>query len=145
MPHLNNPFTAGSPLIELYVSVSDPRRAALTAANQPIPKWQTARALIDTGASGTCIDPSILAPLGLTPTGTIAIQTPSTGGTTHLCLQYDVMLGIYHPTNSMILGTTPVIATDLASQGIQALLGRDVLSKCLLIFDGSVGTFTLAF
>jgi predicted aspartyl protease len=145
MPHLTNPFSAGCPIIELYVTVSAYRQTALIAANQPVPPWQTARAVIDTGASGTCIDPGILKPLNLTPTGTIAIQTPSTSGSTHQCLQYDVMLGIYHSTSSKILGTVPVIATDLASQGIQALIGRDVLSSCLLIYDGIAETFSLAF
>jgi hypothetical protein len=39
----------------------------------------------------------------------------------------------------------PVIAADLAIQGIHALIGRDVLQDCILIYNGTVGEFTLAF
>jgi len=56
-----------------------------------------------------------------------------------------VALGIHHPKDSMMLLTVPVIATELTSQGISALIGRDVLASCLLIYDGISGTFTLAF
>jgi hypothetical protein len=68
MPHLNIPFSAGSPIIDLFVGVSQQRRDALLAVGRSIPNFQRARALIDTGASGTCIDPTILKPLGLTAT-----------------------------------------------------------------------------
>jgi predicted aspartyl protease len=103
------------------------------------------RALVDTGASGTVIDPTAIQTLGLSPTGMVSIHTPSTGGTSVNCAQYDVMLAIYHPNHSLVMGTIPVIASHLASQGIHALIGRDVLSRCLLIYDGAISQFTLAF
>jgi hypothetical protein len=61
------------------------------------------------------------------------------------CDQFDVALGIDHPKNPMVLLTVPVISTALAAQGIQALIGRDVLQNCLLIYDGAAGNLTLAF
>ena len=145
MPHMSIPFSGGSPMIDLFVGVSSQRRKALEAAQQPIPKFQKARALIDTGASGTCIDPSILSPLGLTATGAIAIHTPSTSGKPHICDQFDVALGIDHPKDPMIVLTIPVVSTPLSATRIQALIGRDVLQECLFIYDGISGTFTLAF
>jgi hypothetical protein len=45
----------------------------------------------------------------------------------------------------MLVLTVPVIATELASQGISALIGRDVLSSCLFVDDGNAGSFILAF
>lgn len=145
MPHLTVPFTASGPLIELSVGVSAQRRKAIEKAGMVVPPFRKARALIDTGASGTCIDPAILKPLGLTPTGTIHIHTPSTSGMPYVCEQFDVGLGIDHPKDPMVLLTVPVIATELAAQGIDALIGRDVLASCLLNYDGSAGAFTLAF
>jgi hypothetical protein len=145
MPHINIAFSGGLPIVDLYVGVSTPRRTALEAANRPVPQFQRARALIDTGASGTCIDKTILTLLQITPTGTVPIHTPSTSGVPVVCEEYDVALGIIHPTKDpMVLSTVPVIATELASQGIQALIGRDVLAACLFLYDGAGGAFTLA-
>jgi hypothetical protein len=75
----------------------------------------------------------------------IPIHTPSTGTTPKLTNLYDIFLGIYHPTFSLLLGTVPVIHAELATMGYHALIGRDVLSRCLLVVDGQSGTFALAF
>jgi hypothetical protein len=37
------------------------------------------------------------------------------------------------------------MAADLSVQGIDALIGRDVLRDCIFIYNGSVGLFTIAF
>jgi hypothetical protein len=39
----------------------------------------------------------------------------------------------------------PVIEGDLNAQGIQALLGRDLLEQGILIYDGRKRVVTLAF
>jgi predicted aspartyl protease len=49
----------------------------LAAENQPQPSPIQVRALIDTGASHTCVDPSVLRPLNLTPTGSTHVSSPS--------------------------------------------------------------------
>jgi len=59
--------------------------------------------------------------------------------------QFDVVLMLYHADNSRIFQSLPVISTDLSIQKIGGLLGRDVLEKCLLVFDGSKQSFCLAF
>ena len=79
MPHFTLNLDASGPVVNAGVSVSEGRRQALLAANEPVPEIQVIRALIDTGASFTSIDPAVLAALNLTPTGTIDIVTPSTG------------------------------------------------------------------
>ena len=102
------------------------------------------RALVDTGASGTCIDPKILSTkLQLTPTGQTQVHTPSSGKKPHLADVYDVSLKIYGPTLDQVLEfpVIPVMACDLSAQGIQALIGRDILSKCVLVYNGAVGHF----
>jgi hypothetical protein len=58
MPHLTVPFGRDGPLVDLFVGVSHQRRSALVAANLQVPDFQIAKALIDTGASCTCIDPT---------------------------------------------------------------------------------------
>src|SRR5438105_3157608 len=100
MPHFTLGLTSEGPLISMLVGVSAPRMQALQQAGLPIPQAVQLRCLIDTGASSTCLDATAITPLGLTPTGTALIATPSTGGTPHQCDTYDVGVMFYHPDNS---------------------------------------------
>ena len=128
--------------------MSNARRSALTAAGQAVPNPFQVRALIDTGASDTCVDPIALQPLNLTPTGDVSVITPSTGAIAATRPQYDVSLVILHPKQMghFLRGTMPIICTELfAAQGIHALIGRDILQDCLFTFDGATGLFSLAY
>lgn len=114
-------------------------------AKQPIPQSLRLRGLVDTGASCTCLDTSIIAALQLAPTGSASILSPTTGAQPHQCSQYDVSIILLHPDLSFNLSAVPVISADLKMQGIMALIGRDVLENCLLVYDGKQKVFTLAF
>ena len=145
MPHLTLQVSPGGPLVDVAVGVSRPREAALRAIGQAIPAPIQIRALLDTGASCTCMDPIILRNLGLTPTGVGAVYTPSTGLQPHQANQYDVSLTLLHPALNFSFFSIPVLESQLAIQGIQALIGRDLLRSCLFVYDGQAGIFTLAF
>lgn len=129
------------------MAVGQARAQALQQAGKPVPGLVAIRALVDTGASSTCIDPSVLTKLQLTPTGKTHMITPSTGATPHLADQYDVSLAIFGNANEppLVLPTLAVTATALQHQGIDGLIGRDILTMCLLTYNGSMGQFTLAF
>ena len=87
---------------------------ALLAANLPVPNPVQIRGLLDTGASGTAIDPSVLTALGLTPTGTTLVNTPTTGATPQVAEQYDVGFVIPGPNGPPLFSQTlPVIASEL--------------------------------
>jgi len=76
------------------------------------------------------------------------MHTPSTGSAPTTADQYDVGLAIFATQNQLPLfrEIVPVIAAELLqSQGIHALIGRDILSQCVLYYNGASGTFTLAF
>jgi hypothetical protein len=145
--HFTLQVERGGPILAAVVAVSEARAAALRAAGQAIPNAVPIRALVDTGASCSCIDPSVLAALALTATGSVSLRTPSTGSQPHDFDQYDVGLAIPGPPDAQPLyrGTVPVVAANLTVQGIQALIGRDVLSSCVLVYNGSTNLFTLAF
>jgi hypothetical protein len=146
MPHLTLPIGAGGPILELFIGVSSPRADALKAAGQRVPPQVKVRALLDTGASCTGIDSAVLAALGVVSTGTTPLHTPSTtSGTPHVANQYDVSITLVHPLITRTFRAMPVIESHLAHQGIQALIGRDVLSLCLLTYDGVGQTFSLCF
>ena len=149
MPHFTLQLTQQSgPVITALFSVSAERRDALTRANQPIPKEVDIRALVDTGASCTCVDPSVIQLLQLTPTGNVPVNTPTTGNDPVDVDQYDVSLIIPGATadhSPFYLETLPVLCTDLARQGIQALIGRDVLKHCILSYNGDMEWFSLSY
>jgi len=136
-------------MLNAVIGVSRERRSALTLANIEIPQVMSIRALIDTGASVTCVDPSVMRSLKLTPTGKILIHTPSTKNDPVEHDQYDISLFVPAATQAqppLILHTLPVVCAELlVSQGFHALIGRDVLGQCLFSYNGTAGHFTLAY
>lgn len=146
MPSVSLQILPLGPVIDIHIGVSGPRREALSQANQSVPPYVPCRLLIDTGASSTCVDPWIIKKLNLSPSGIVSIHTPSTSANSaHSCQQYDVSLLISHTAINRVFAAIPVIESNLVHQGIDGLLGRDVLSQCLLIYNGELGIYTLAF
>lgn len=125
-----------------------PRQQALIQAGQPVPPSVVAKLVVDTGASLTSIDTTILAQLALPPTGKVAIHTPSTQGNPHSANQFDVSILLYG-TNMTILVynvvARPVIDGNFKAQGIDGLLGRDILSASRLTYSGHGGMYLMSF
>lgn len=140
-------MTHNGPLVDVLLAVSAPRLAALTKAKLAVPAPIKIRALLDTGASCTAIDSTVITKLQVPVTGTTSILTPSTAGVAHTCNQYDVLLTILDPNGNPLYFSTsvPVIEAVLASQGIEGLIGRDVLGGALFIYNGTAGHFTLSY
>jgi len=147
VPHFTLQVGPNGPVLNALIGVSQARATALKAADQPIPQLVPITALVDTGASCTCLDPSIVQALSLTATGSVMINTPTTGSTPHTADQFDAGLFIPAPNGPpLFFRTMPVVSADLlAAQGFHALLGRDVLKQCFFAYNGEVGLFTLAF
>lgn len=138
----------GSLLLIAYIGVSQARHNALTQAGQPVPGVVQVQAMVDTGASCCCVDPSVLAQLALSPTGSSPVNTPTTGNSPAIADQYDVSITIPSAQNLAPLfhHTIPVLRAELLQvQGFHVLIGRDVLQGCLLNYDGRTGLFTLAY
>jgi predicted aspartyl protease len=119
---------------------------ALTTVGQPVPSSVTGLALIDTGATMTCVHEPILTNLGLQPVGTL-----SAGTATGRAQQSVYMCRLIFP----VLGWTvdlPVAGVNLDGQEIAtsppqpiiALLGRNLLQMCVLIWNGPGGFWTIA-
>ena len=145
-------MSQGLPIVNIFVGVSGARNQALVAAGQTVPPVQTVRALVDTGASGTRIDPMVFAALQLQPTGMTPMLTPSTGNTPVDTETYDVGIvipgavtaGVQDPP--LVMPNIPVSASHLfAAQGFHVLLGRDILRRCILHYNGAVGLFTISY
>lgn len=147
MPAITVTIEPGGPIVNVLVGMSAPRIQALQAAGQQPPNPVTGRFLIDTGASGTCVDPALIAPLGLPQIGRVAIATPSTNGQQHFCDQFDCALFIPGALNAPghFIEALPIITAHLQSQGIDGLIGRDILNRCTLTYIGSANLISLSF
>lgn len=146
MPSVNSQITFGGPIIEISIGVSIPRRDLLSSLGMPVSPPGTCKLLIDTGASCTCIDPWVIESLNIVPSGFTTIHTPSTNsGSNHQCSQFDVCLSIPHPHIHRHFHNIPVIESNFVHQGIDGLLGRDILEGCVFIYNGETGFYTLSF
>jgi hypothetical protein len=145
MPVLTLQLDQDGPIIRLLVGVSAPRETALKQANQPVPQPVAIRALLDTGASCSCIVASALTPLALQSTGTAQVNTPSTGNVPMSCSQYDVSLTVLHPHVNFLIPAMPIVECQSLSGNYQALLGRDFLALALFVYDGPADRFSLGY
>ena len=140
------PITSDGAIVRVIIAVSAPRIVVLGQAGIDVPPPVIAHGLIDTGASCTCIDSTVLRKLQLEPSGTTQMVTPSTGETPHVCSQFDVAFAFIMDANQMHLSSDiiPVVESNLVLQGFEVLIGRDVLDQGILIYDGCRRQITLA-
>jgi len=119
----------------------------MQAAKIAVPQFPIAEMLIDTGASHTSIDKTILAQLGLSPTGVMPVHTPSTGDTPVNMATYDVGLLIAGGVASAqhVIPTHSVTECDFSKQGIGGLIGRDILANARLTYSGPDSFLYLSF
>ena len=134
-------LTIQGPLIHVAISVPPSLEKYLAENNQPIPNPITGIGLIDTGASITCVDQEVITKLDVPAVGYTDVFTPSGGERQNT-----------HPAKIAFPGTNlpeinfnAVLASKLKAQKIIALLGRDVLRHFMLVYNGTLGIFTVAF
>lgn len=128
------------PIIEVSVGIEQSAGAGLLQSGQQLPTPRTGWALIDTGASITCVDDKAARELGL-PVIDVAKMTSAT----HTEVEQNV-----YPIQITIVGSAlqfnvaRAMGAALEPQGIIALIGRDVLSVCTLFYNGLTGQITLS-
>jgi len=110
---------------------------ARRAAGVHVPAPLEVNALIDTGAASCAAVQEVIDALGIEPTGYACVDTP------FVCradtLQYNVRVGF---PGGLYLETDQLVEITLPIQDVQFLVGRDVLSRCLLVYNGQLGSFT---
>jgi len=141
-PHV---LAQAGPLLHVEVSVPTALGRYLAERGQPIPAPVAGWALLDTGATRSCVDASVLQKLGLSPVG--VVQTATAGG---MVPQYLYPARLRFPAEGLDIEFASVIGVDLkglriADRELIVLIGRDVLAHCVLIYNGPGGFFTLAF
>lgn len=128
------------PVIQVTVSLAQASAQALVQAGQTAPTPVSGLALIDTGASDTCIDNAAAQAMGL-PVIDVVTMTSAT----HVNEPCHV-----HPISIEVSGVSITIeapralGANLAPQGLLLLIGRNVLQHCNFIYNGIAGNITLS-
>lgn len=126
-------------LLAVQIEPPAPVRATLTAVEQTVAPAQLA-ALIDTGASVSGVDTAALRALGLTPVNTTVIGGVA-GPNPHGVYIVDLHIP-FGPQRYSFLNRQ-VIEVNLGPP-YQALLGRDILSMLMFVYQGPTGIWTVA-
>lgn len=125
------------PVLQVTVSIEQNAAKALLAQGKTVPS-KTGFALIDTGASNTCIDDQSPKELGLPVIDVGSMQSAS--HEKHPCNVYPVQI----VTPVVTLNAARTMGANLTPQGLLVLIGRDVLAACNLFYNGPAGQFTLS-
>lgn len=138
-------------LVNVLVNLSAADLRTLRNAGRPVPTPLSLGALIDTGAEVSCMDAQALAPLvlaGLIPKRYVMANLPAAGGILPAA-EYMVSLTIVHPSGNpranLNLRNQPMLEQSLNQLGYQVLIGRDVLDRCLHVYNGPAKLFTLVY
>jgi predicted aspartyl protease len=126
------------PCLQVTVTIEEHAGKALLSKGKPSPVPKSGVGLIDTGASNTCIDEQAAQDLGLPVIDVAYIQSAS-----HIkerCNVYPVQIML-----PLVTFNSPrTIGVKLAAQGLLVLIGRDILQRCTLFYNGGIGEFTLS-
>jgi hypothetical protein len=133
----------GGPFAQMTAMAPHKFVEQLRKAKLPVPAPITIRVLLDTGASESAVDSHIISRLGLLTTGRAKIHTPTSGSNYEERDQYGVSLYFGSLPGETAEYTVSVIESSFASEGFMAIIGWDVLSKCVLLCDGPQKTFRL--
>jgi predicted aspartyl protease len=109
----------------------------IIAAGGTPPNSVTGWALIDTGANVSGIDEQVAAQLGLQTTGPKKVHGIGGPGTAN---EHIVQIRLSGSGTALWL----VVSAKLQGAGNIALIGTDILTECVFVFDGPNGTFSLS-
>jgi predicted aspartyl protease len=145
MPILNLEVdVAGRLVADLYVGVTAAEAESLGDEDRHRHAVRQVRALVDTGAGRTVIGRAVLEQLGLMPVSEVTFHSATTGRDPVNAAVYAVELSLAGETLGTVAAELEVLgAEDLSGLGVEALLGRDVLGRGLLIYNGPRRQFTL--
>jgi hypothetical protein len=156
VPHLIVSIEPDGASLTAYIGVSKARRETLQELGQDVPDPVKVRAMIDTGASCTCIVPKIAERLGLTPSGQTEMYSATSEDKPVDQDEYDVGFLVVNPTTGLtthafqnvplVMHTIKVVCTPaLVNLGYEALIGRDILAGCMFVYDGRNGKLLLSY
>lgn len=127
-------------IIQVEIGVDNLTAEALRQQGLPVPPTVPCDALVDTGASNFAIDLSIARQLGLSRTGT---TNQNTAGGTRTANLYAISLDF---PGTSLNNIDVLVAMDcvITGQPFRCVIGRDIMSKWHMHYNGTTGTITIA-
>lgn len=128
------------PVVQVVFGVAQALATQLTQHGHTLPNPTAGFALVDTGASVTCIDDALAQSMALPVVDVVQMISAS-----HASTPANV-----YPVQMQIVGT-PIrveipraMGANLQQQNLVALIGRDFLQHCALFYNGLTGQITLS-
>ena len=136
-------FLSG-PIINIVISLPVVLADLYNKQGKSIPQPKTGIALIDTGATKSCVHNSVMKDLAINPIGVIISHTANGPKQCNLFPAHFTF-----PATNIEIDFTSVVEVDLTGQvfdgqQIIALIGRDVLTKTIFIYNGPIGMYSIA-
>ena len=132
-------LTRSGPLVPAILAVSDAHRQILARRGEPAPDTIDGFALIDTGASGTCVDQEAAAKVGLP-----VIDRAMMNSASHAKHEVPVYSGKLVVPEFIDINMECAMGASLDGQNLIALIGRDLLQAAVLVYNGMDGTASLS-
>ena len=147
MRRLTIPIGPAGPLVDVEIGVTTLLRATLIRNGLSPPPSVRVAMLVDTGASHTFIAAHQLASLNLSPIDSLPYHTASTEGVAAQCDVYPVSLTLGSLADQNLCRWDPfeIMATTFIDRQHHGLLGRDVLSKVQLEWNGRTGLLVMSY
>ena len=127
------------PTVPVVLSVAQTIADQLMQQGLTVPTPVSGSALIDTGASQTCIDDAIDQQLQLPVIDVVNMTSAS-----HASTQQNIYPVLIEVVGGIRINVPRAMGANLASQSLAALIGRDFLQRCTLFYNGPSGLITLA-
>ncbi len=127
------------PVLQVSVGLEQTMAKALAQQGKAVPAMISGLALIDTGASVSCIDETVAKNLKL-PVVDVAKMT-SASHSSHPCNLYPMQILL---PAGVGFASPRAMGANLAVQGLVAIVGRDILQVCTLFYNGNAGQVTLS-
>jgi Aspartyl protease len=146
MPMLNPvQLMNDGPFMPVVVSVPSVLATAIAAQGQPVPAPVAGIALIDTGATRTCVDTRVIQSLGIQQISAVSVHTangPTLVGTYPAKFLFPTFSGLEIEFSSVLSAT--LSGQLIQNQPLIVLIGRDFLMSGILNYHGTTGSFSLA-
>ena len=132
------------PVLNVIISLPKPLVELFTKEGKKIPNVKSGVALIDTGATKSCVHNTIMRGLEVNPTGII---TSHAANGPKECNLYPAHFTF--PEAHLEIELASIVEVDLTGQHfngqqIIVLIGRDILLNSIFVYNGPLGLYTIA-
>jgi predicted aspartyl protease len=144
MAHETYPLSpADGPLLAVRVAVAASEVPARIAKGDVIQPPMQVTALVDTGSDTTCVSARVIHHLALTPFA--AATTTTAGGSVPVDL-YNIDIDLLTLSYAELASFKTLMVSSIAHplDRVETLIGRDILERMSLHYDGPGGCFTLS-